>query len=146
MKMFCTLFAIFGVLGCADGSINEDSSTEFTTNPNIEGLNSLYMGHSYFRRQAEAMGEYADIAGITGHQSTTIFHGGYKGSAAAIWEDVVPGSRATVQEYLDTGDIQMLGMTIFIDSEASDTEVTHIDNQVQGLKNWIEYALSLIHI
>ena len=47
------------------------------------------MGHSYFRRQAENMNEYAEAAGIEGHDSVTIFHGGYKGSAAAIWEDVV---------------------------------------------------------
>ena len=34
----------------------------------------------------------------------------------------------------------MFGMTIFIDAEASADDVTHMDNQIQGLKNWIEYA------
>ena len=42
------------------------------------GLNSLYMGHSYFRRQADAMDEYAQIAGIEGHETTSLFWGGRK--------------------------------------------------------------------
>ena len=60
-------------MGCADTA-------------EIQGLNSLYMGHSYFRRQAEAMNDYAQNAGIAEHASTTLF-GGYNGSAYAIWED-----------------------------------------------------------
>jgi len=101
------------------------------------------MGHSYFRRQAEAMQEYAETAGISGHESTSVFYGGFKGSAAAIWEnESAPDSRATIQGYLDAGDIEMFGMTIFVDMEASVDDVRHLDNQIQGLKNCIEYALS----
>ena len=36
----------------------------------------------------------------------------------------------------------MFGMTIFVDPEAPEDDVTHVDQQVQGLKHWIEYALS----
>ena len=32
-------------------------------------------------------------------------------------------------------------MTIFIDEDAQEEDVTHVDNQIQGLKNWIEYAI-----
>ena len=120
----------------------EDAGSGYETDMEIQGLKSLYMGHSYFRRQAEAMEEYADIAGIFGHQTTSIFHGGYKGSAAAIWENVVPGAQATIQGHLDAGDVQMFGMTIFVDPEAPEDDVRHLGNQIQGLKNWIGYALS----
>ena len=31
-------------------------------------------------------------------------------------------------------------MTIFIEADVSDSEGSHPDNQIQGLKNWISYA------
>lgn len=108
--------------------------------PTIQGLKSLYMGHSYFRRQAEAMNEYAEIAGIADHESQSFFRGGYYGSAFAIWDD--QDSQATIKGYLDEGDIEMFGMTIFADLEASEEEGEHPENQIQGVKNWIEYAIS----
>ena len=111
------------------------------TDTRIQGLNSLYMGHSYFRKQAEAMQEYAELAGIEGHETTSQFWGGENGSAAAIWENVsAPDSKATIQGFLDAGDIDMFGMTIFIEFEVPEDNIRHIDRQTQGLKNWIEYA------
>ena len=87
------------------------------------------------------MDEYAEIAGIADHQSTSYFWGGFRGSAAAIWDnESAPDSRATIQARLDAGDIEMFGMTIFIEPEVSEDDVRHMDNQIQGLKNWIEYA------
>ena len=116
--------------------IDPDASVERTT----QGLNSLYMGHSYFRRQAEAMVDFAETAGIEGHRSTSFFRGGYNGSAFAIWED--SESQATIQGYLDAGDVEMFGMTIFVDPEADVNDGAHIDNQTQGIKSWIEYAIA----
>ena len=140
MKTQCTLFALLGFLGCSDGSFHEDTSIEPVADASIEGLNSLYMGHSYFRRQAEAMDEYAQIAGIMDHESESFFRGGYNGSAFAIWDD--PESQETIKGYLDAGDIEMFGMTIFVDLEAAQEDGAHPDNQTQGIKNWIEYAVS----
>lgn len=134
MRTMISIGALLLGVGCAEVPENEAPIQA------IEGLNSLYMGHSYFRKQAEAMQEYAEIAGIEGHQTTSFFHGGYKGSAAAIWEDVVPGSKANVEAELDAGDIQMFGMTLFVDADAVEGDLTHPDSQVQGMKNWIEYA------
>ena len=105
----------------------------------VLGLNSLYMGHSYFRRQAEAMDDVVLAAGITGHTSETFFRGGYNGSAFAIWED--PESRDEIASHLDTGEVEMFGMTLFADGEADPSEGSHPDNQVQGLENWMAYAL-----
>jgi len=109
-----------------------------TDEPEIEGLNSLYMGHSYFKRQAEAMDEYAEIAGIIGHESKTLFRGGYNGSAWAIWDDAP--SQESIQDHLAVGDTEMFGMTLFVEPEAEEGDGAHIETQVQGIKNWIEFA------
>ena len=57
--------------------MRDRDGVDASTGTTAQGLKSLYMGHSYFRRQAEAMQEYADVAGIEGHESTSIF-GGYE--------------------------------------------------------------------
>ena len=157
MRVFLLLI-VSVLVGCSESSSNgmdaADATvesvdtgpvpeTDASTDTVARGLKSLYMGHSYFRRQAEAMQEYAELAGIEGHDSTTIFYGGFKGSAAAIWNnESAPDSQAIVKGHLDGGDIEMLGMTIFVDEEAPEGDVRRIDSQIQGLKNWIEYARS----
>lgn len=112
--------------------------TGCTEEPEISGLNSLYMGHSYFKRQADAMDEYAEIAGIKGHESETLFLPGYTGSAWAIWEDTA--SKELIQEHLALGDTEMFGMTLFVEADAKEGDGAHIDTQIQGLKHWIEFA------
>ena len=139
MRKFSTLFILLFVLGCS-GESKSTSQASMTAESKIQGQKSLYMGHSYFRRQAEAMEEYTEIAGITGHESESFFRGGYNGSAFAIWDD--PDAQSTIKGHLDEGDIEIFGMTIFIDLEASSNEGAHPDNQKQGLKNWIDYARS----
>ena len=41
---------------------------------------------------------------------------------------------------MDAGDTEMFGMTLFVKADASPTEGSHPDNQIQGLKDWIGYA------
>ena len=143
MKTSLIVFSILMMCGCGAESLTDAGSLPPQTTTDIQGLKSLYMGHSYFRRQAEAMQEYASIAGIEGHESTVQFYGGYRGSAAAIWmNESAPDSQEKIKTHLDSGDIQMFGMTIFVDADAPQGDVTHIDTQTQGLKNWIEYAIS----
>ena len=143
MKTSLIALSILLICGCGAEDFNEGNSLPVPTTTNIQGLKSLYMGHSYFRRQAEAMQEYADLAGIDGHESTVQFYGGYRGSAAAIWNnESAPDSRENIMSHLDAGDIQMFGMTIFVEDDVPEGDVTHIDSQTQGLKNWIEYAIS----
>lgn len=137
MRAFFAAFTLVFVMGC-DGRSSGNSPEDPPANQSIQGVNSLYMGHSYFRRQADAMEEYAAIAGITDHESQSFFRGGYNGSAFAIWDE--PESRSTIEGYLDAGDIEMFGMTIFVDVEAPEDDGRHPENQIQGLKNWIEYA------
>ena len=70
MKTILTIITLVIALGCGSEDSTKDNTTTPPTNTTIQGLKSLYMGHSYFRRQAEAMEEYAEIAGIEGHEST----------------------------------------------------------------------------
>ena len=143
MRCFLAIVTALMALGCSTGNPAEGAPTTSPPPPSetrIQGLNSLYMGHSYFRRQADAMAEYAELAGIEGHASTSFFRGGYNGSAFAIWDNLE--SKETIMGHLDAGDIEIFGMTIFIDMEASVDEGAHPDNQILGLKNWIEYARS----
>ena len=118
-------------------------ASDASTGTTAQGLKSLYMGHSYFRRQPEAMQEYADVAGIEGHESTSIFYGGYKGSAAAIWaNESASNSQDTIKGHLDAGDIEMFGMTIFVDLKLPRETSDMLIAKFRGLKNWIEYARS----
>lgn len=131
------LFAI-GTLCVAMGCTENGEMDDRNDDAERVGLKSVYMGHSYFRRQAEAMNEYADIAGVIGHESYTLFRGGYNGSAYAIWEH--EPSKTDIQDRLNVGDTEMFGMTLFVESDVPASEGSHIDNQIQGLKNWMEYA------
>lgn len=121
------------VAGCGDGASNTPPVDE-----GMQGLNSLYMGHSYFRRQAEAMETYAELAGVDGHSSESFFRGGYDGSAYAIWDD--PASQATIKGFLDAGDIEMFGMTIFVEDDAPEGNGRTVAKQLEGLRLWIDYA------
>ena len=108
MRTLLITSLLYCTVGCSGESI-KDTATTPTTDTSVQGLNSLYMGHSYFRKQAEAMEEYAEIAGISGHQTTSTFYGGANGSAAAIWENVSAfNSRELIQDDLDEGDIECL--------------------------------------
>ena len=142
MKIVLSIIAVMFAVGCGTEGVSHEGSGAPPTETSIQGLKSLYMGHSYFRRQAEAMQAYAETAGIEGHQSISQFYGGFKGSAAAIWNnESAPNSQDVIKGHLDAGDIEMFGMTIFIEAEAPEGDIRHIDSQIQGLKNWIEYAI-----
>ena len=94
MKKLLNLLFLLPLFGCTENLPNESRPIDLESGPtsesvqanesiqsngSIQGLKSLYMGHSYFRRQADAMEEYAEVAGIIGHESTTFFRGGYNG-------------------------------------------------------------------
>ena len=93
MKNLFAVLTLAFATGCSDASSFDSASIEPTDDElmavgefetpdvdddidrHVQGLKSLYMGHSYFRRQADAMEEYAEIAGIVGHRTTSVFHG-----------------------------------------------------------------------
>lgn len=93
------------------------------------GFNSLFMGHSFFRPFAQGMPSYVAAAGIAGHTQTIVFSGGASGAPQALWEN--PVKRAEIQAVLDTGAVELFGMTY---------EPTY--PTTEGYKLWIDYALA----
>jgi hypothetical protein len=93
------------------------------------GFNSLFIGHSFFVLFAQGMPNYSAAAGIAGHTQSTIFSGGATGAPQALWENA--SKRAQIQAILDSGDVELFGMTY---------EPTY--PTTQGYKLWIDYALS----
>ena len=133
------LLLVFGVflLSACDGgsSSNSPDSVDDTTPPSpptaptVEGFNSLFMGHSFFRPMAEEMPFHAETSGITGHTQWVEFSGGETGAPLALWNDA--GHRASVQAVLDTGTVELFGMTY-----ATTYPTT------EGYELWLDYALS----
>ena len=79
-----------------------DSSTE------VEGLEVLYMGHSFGRPFAENMEAAADLAGIEGHNQLIVSRGGEKGAPQAMWE--APKVQSEIKAELNTGTVDVLIM------------------------------------
>ncbi len=93
------------------------------------GLNSLFIGHSFFVPYALRMDFHVPNAGFADHEQQTVFAGGANGAPQALWED--PANRARIQGILDGGDIQLFGMTYFPTYPS-----------LEGYRNWVDYALA----
>ena len=93
------------------------------------GFNALFIGHSFFRPFAEGMPDYAGAAGIAGHSQSIVFSGGASGAPQALWENA--SKRAAIQAALDSGDVELFGMTYHPNYPTT-----------EGYENWINYALA----
>ncbi|MEM9200740.1 MAG: S-layer homology domain-containing protein [Actinomycetota bacterium] len=94
-----------------------------------EGFDSLFIGHSFFRPMAEQMATLAPAAGFDEHDQDVFFSGGASGAPLGIWNQ--PAKRTQIQEVLDTGTVELFGMTYH------PTYPT-----LEGYRNWIDYALA----
>jgi len=96
---------------------------------NILGYNLMMMGHSFFRPMAEQLPYHAVRSGVAGHTQAVEFSGDDTGAPLSLWNDA--GHRANIQAVLDTGTVEMFGMTY-----ASSGPTT------AGYELWLDYALS----
>ena len=94
----------------------------------VDGMNSLFIGHSFFKPYADQMPDYAGAAGIAGHSQVVVFSGGSTGSPEALWNN--PSKKPTITNALDTGDVELFGMTYHPDYPTT-----------KGYVDWITYAL-----
>jgi hypothetical protein len=92
------------------------------------GLDSLFIGHSFFVPFARAMPFHAAEAGFSSHSQSVVFSGGGSGAPQALWENA--SKRAEIQGILDEGDTQLFGMTYHFDYLT-----------LEGYRNWVDYAL-----
>ena len=86
----------------------EEVTDEADSSSEVEGLEVLYMGHSFGRPFAENMEAAADLAGIEGHNQLIVSRGGEKGAPQAMWE--APKVQSEIKAELDTGTVDVLVM------------------------------------
>lgn len=94
----------------------------------VTGFDSLFIGHSFFIPIARGVGAHAIDAGFVDHTQQTVFSGGSSGAPEALWND--EAKRGVIQAALDTGDIDLFGMTYH------PTYPT-----LAGYRLWLDYAL-----
>lgn len=97
--------------------------------PFITGLESLFIGHSFFRPVAYGLPLHTTQAAISVHSQSVVSAGGANGAPEALWND--PVKRAEIQAVLDTGTVELFGMTY---SQEYPTTA--------GYELWMDYALS----
>jgi hypothetical protein len=92
------------------------------------GFNALLIGHSFFNPYALGLPAHALRAGFEDHTQSRFFSGGGSGAPQALWENA--SQRTAIQAVLDTGDVELFGMTYHPDYPT-----------IEGYRNWVNYAL-----
>jgi hypothetical protein len=87
------------------------------------------MGHSFFRPFAQGMSFHGPNAGFTDHTQDVVTSGGASGAPEALWNDRT--KRAQIQGILDSGEVDLFGMTIHPAYPS-----------LEGYRNWRDYALA----
>ncbi|MEO0495662.1 MAG: S-layer homology domain-containing protein [Actinomycetota bacterium] len=93
-----------------------------------DGFDSLFIGHSFFRPMAEQMATLAPLAGFHDHSQDIVFGGNANGAPQALWDN--PSRQARIQAVLDTGEVELFGMTYH-----------PLHPTLDGYRLWIDYAL-----
>ena len=89
----------------------------------------LLMGNSFFKPYAERFSELAIDADFLEHQDNLVFRGGDNGTPIGLWTN--EGTNTEIKQILDSGNIEILGMTWYLNE----------DNPLSGFTEWIDYAL-----
>ncbi|MEM9373718.1 MAG: GC-type dockerin domain-anchored protein, partial [Planctomycetota bacterium] len=93
-----------------------------------DGVNTLFIGHSFFIPVAREFDELAVNNSYTNHQFDYYFSGGASGDPAALWNN--PVAFRAIDEKLAARDVDLLGLTIGVPGTSIDAYI-----------NWIELAL-----
>ncbi len=119
---------IAGLCVCTDDYTGDNCETPPDPNSSSTGYDSLFIGHSFFIPIARNMDAHALRAGFVDHTQQTFFSGGASGAPQALWENA--DDRNAIQDILNSGDVELLGMTYHPDYPG-----------IEGYINWVEYAL-----
>ena len=94
------------------------------------GTDTLFIGHSYFIRVAQAFNEIAEAGNFPDHTYQEEFRGGDQGSPEALY--LHQPSRDRIEDILDTREIDLFAMTVHHEQ----SEGTYY------YEEWINYALA----
>lgn len=92
------------------------------------GFTTLVIGHDFLTPVNTGLEAHAGNAGFNDHSTVTITGVGAQGAPLSMWNNA--SQRATIQAVLNTGGVEVFGMTY---DPASPT--------VDGYRNWVNYAL-----
>ena len=127
------IVSLSGCLGRGGGKGGGDSSMDAPEEVDSEDYNVLYIGHSFGRKFAELLEDYAHTAGETTHAQYIEFSGGESGSPGLLWEDAE--HQANIKAFLDTGEIDVLVMIC-----CSPEFIQTLDTD-QAVWNFTDYAV-----
>ena len=127
------MVSLSGCLGRGGGKGDGDDGMGSPEEVNSEDYNVLYIGHSFGRKFAESLEEYAHIAGETSHAQYIEFSGGESGSPGLLWEDAE--HQANIKAFLNTGEIDVLVMIC-----CSPEFIQTLDTD-QAVWNFTDYAV-----
>lgn len=112
----------------------QDAEVDAACTPRADdGLEALYIGHSFGQPFASKLTQFAENMGIDNHTQRIFFSSGDSGAPEALWSN--QSKRAQIQSILDGGHIDVLTMICC----SADFEETGMDF---GIINWMDYALA----
>jgi len=110
-------------------AFGQDMERPTSTNTEaIAGYDCLFIGHSFFIPVAQRFERLPEACGVEDHSQKTVFSGGQSGSPGELWRG---GKRTEIQAILETGEIELLGMTYYDPTNSS----------LEDYKRWIDDAL-----
>ena len=125
--------SLSGCLG-RGGKGGQDEPVSSPDDVDGDDYNVLYIGHSFGRKFAELLEDYAHTAGETSHAQYIEFSGGESGSPGLLWEDAE--HQANIKAFLDTGEIDVLIMIC-----CSPEFIQTLDTD-QAVWNFTDYAVA----
>ena len=125
--------SLSGCLGRGGSNGGGDNNMGSPEDVNSEDYNVLYIGHSFGRKFAETLQDYAYTAGFSDHAQYIEFSGGESGSPGLLWEDAK--HQANIKAFLDTGEIDVLIMIC-----CSPEFIETLDTD-QAIWNFTDYAV-----
>ena len=134
LALSMVMVSLSGCLGRGGGKGDGDGGVGSPEEVDSEDYNVLYIGHSFGRKFAELLEDYAHTAGETDHAQYIEFSGGESGSPGLLWEDAE--HRANIKAFLDTGEIDVLIMIC-----CSPEFIQTLDTD-QAVWNFTDYAVA----
>ena len=133
--LIVTLLISVSLSGCLGrgGKGGQEEPVSSPDDVDSDDYNVLYIGHSFGRKFAELLEDYAHTAGETDHAQYIEFSGGESGSPGLLWDDAQ--HQANIKAFLDTGEIDVLIMIC-----CSPEFIQTLDTD-QAVWNFTDYAV-----